>query len=142
MNTSGNTVLITGGGTGIGLALAKSFSERGNKVIICGRREEKLNEAKKSLPCIITRRCDISQQAETNSLISWIISDFPETNILVNNAGIQREIDLRKGTEDILRKEDEINTNLSAQIYLAANFVTLFFPKSKNNVQSLTYLPA
>jgi len=61
LKTSENTVLITGGATGIGFALASSFSNQGNEVIICGRREERLREAKKRLPRINIRRCDISK---------------------------------------------------------------------------------
>jgi uncharacterized oxidoreductase len=126
MKVIANIVLITGGATGIGFALARSFCDYGNEVIICGRREEKLRSAKEMLPKITIKQCDISRQADVESLVAWIESSFPEINLLVNNAGIQREIDLRKGTQDILEKEDEINTNLRAQIYLAARFVTIF----------------
>ncbi len=61
MKTSGNTVLVTGGATGIGFALASKFSGLGNDVIICGRRGEKLREAKEKLPGVAVRRCDISR---------------------------------------------------------------------------------
>ena len=96
MKTSGNTVLITGGATGIGFALASIFSETGNEVVICGRREEKLREAKEKLPRISTKQCDISHQADIESLFDWVSSNFPDVNVLVNNAGIQRAIDLRQ----------------------------------------------
>ncbi|MDA4111596.1 MAG: SDR family NAD(P)-dependent oxidoreductase [Thaumarchaeota archaeon] len=126
MKTSGNTVLITGGATGIGFALAAALSNQGNEVIICGRREEKLSEAKEKLPGISIRTCDISQQAEIESLFDWVTSNFPGINVLVNNAGMQRAIDFRKGVEDLIKNEDEINVNLKAQIYLAAYFVPVF----------------
>ncbi len=108
MKTSGNTVLITGGATGIGFALAEAFSEGGNEVIICGRRDEKLREAKQRIPKIVFKKCDISNQQELRSLIDWVTSSFPEINILVNNAGIQRAIDLKKGIGNLLKNEDEI----------------------------------
>jgi uncharacterized oxidoreductase len=129
MKTSGNTVLITGGATGIGFAITSNFVNQGNEVIICGRREEKLREAKEKLPRITIRRCDLSQQAEIEALFHWVTSTFPDLNVLVNNAGIQRTIDLRKGVEDLFRNEDEITINLKAQIYLAAYFIPEFAKK-------------
>jgi len=126
LKTSGNTVLITGGATGIGFALASSFSEKGNEVIICGRREEKLREAKGKLSGIITRQCDVSRMVDIESLFQWVSSNFPDVNVLVNNAGIQRAIDLSKGVEDLAKNEDEISTNLKSPIYLAAYFIPLF----------------
>jgi len=126
MKTSGNTVLITGGATGIGFALASRFSSLGNEVMICGRREAKLREAKERLPQVSIMRCDISQQPDVESLLAWVTSDHPGINVLVNNAGIQRAIDLKKGIEDLVANEDEIMVNLRAQVYLSAYFVPLF----------------
>lgn len=125
MKVSGNTILITGGATGIGFALAEKFVALGNEVIICGRRDEKLKEAKAKLPPIVTRRCDISKEDERKSLFDWVSSNFKSINVLVNNAGIQRPIDFRKGVDDLLRNDDEIEINLKAQIYLSGRFVPL-----------------
>ncbi len=72
MKTSGNTILITGGATGIGFALAERFVKLGNKVIVCGRRENKLAEASEKLPGICTIRCDISNEADRESLAKRI----------------------------------------------------------------------
>jgi uncharacterized oxidoreductase len=126
MKSSGNSVLITGGATGIGFALASAFSNLGNEVIVCGRREEKLRQAKERLPGISIRKCDISQRADVESLVSWVVSSHPDVNVLVNNAGIQRAIDLRKGVEDLTANEDEIMINLRSQVYLSAYFVPVF----------------
>jgi uncharacterized oxidoreductase len=128
MKMQGNTILITGGATGIGLALAKSFIEKGNEVVICARTGDHLNQAKEGLPKLHIKRCDLSKESERRGLHDWMISNFPETNILVNNAGIQRMIDLRKGMVDIdrLREidgEDEIEINFRAYVHLAAAFV-------------------
>ena len=97
MKTSGNTVLITGGGTGIGFALAQEFIRRGNGVVICGRRIQRLQSAKKHLPGLQARVCDVSKAASRKSLVEWLTSGFPGLNILVNNAGIQCAIDFRTG---------------------------------------------
>ena len=121
MKTDGNTVLITGGATGIGFALAETFIKEGNEVIICGRREYRLMEAKDKLPQIYTVVCDIMKVNDRFALYNNLKSNFKDINILVNNAGIGRMIDLKKG-ESYLR-EDEIYTNLIAPIHLSAHFI-------------------
>lgn len=131
MKINGNTVLITGGATGIGFAIAEKLVKLGNSVIICGRREEKLNDAKKKIPEINIFRCDISKEEERAKLQDHVSSNFKGIDILVNNAGIQRRIDLRKGMEDILKSEDEIEINLRSQIYLAARFVPMLLQKEE-----------
>ena len=118
-------MLITGGATGIGFALAESFVKLGNKVIVCGRRMDKLEDAKRRLPSLIVRQCDVSKESDRRALYEWVEKEFNDLNVLVNNAGIQRRIDFTKGTEDLLRQEDEIDINFKAQVYLAARFVPL-----------------
>lgn len=146
MKTSGNTVLITGGATGIGFALAERFVKLGNNVIICGRRKEKLAEAEKKLPGIHTIVCDISKEIDRKALFERMQSDFKDLNILVNNAGIQRKIDLKVGIDEFLRNDhNEIDINLKSQIYLAVRF-TPTLSKQKEaaiiNVSSgLGYVP-
>jgi uncharacterized oxidoreductase len=123
MKTKDNTILITGGATGIGLALAEALLKEGNQVIICGRREEKLLEAKNKLPKLHIKTCDVAGEGHRRDLFEWTTSEFPNTNVLVNNAGIQRQIDFKKGTEDLQAGEDEIETNLNAPICLSALFI-------------------
>lgn len=123
MKTQGNTVLITGGATGIGFALAESFVRAGNTVIICGRREDKLKEAKKKLPQIYPRACDLSKEKERESLFNWAKENFKDINILINNAGIQMMIDLKKGAQEPVNGKNEIETNLMAPISLSAYFI-------------------
>lgn len=144
MKVRGNTVLITGGATGIGFALAEAFVREGNEVIICGRREEKLREAKGKLPSIHTKRCDLSEEKERQELHEWIISNFKNVNVLVNNAGIQRMIDLRKGNE-AMRGEDEVEVNFKACVHLSALFIPDFLKQKEAaiiNVSSgLAFIP-
>jgi uncharacterized oxidoreductase len=120
VKTSGNTVLITGGGTGIGLALAEQLVRRDNQVIICGRRRQRLLTAKKRIPQLYIRVCDVSRPASCRALAQWVISEFNHLNILVNNAGIQRTVDFRKGTRDLPDADEEVATNLLAPIHLSA----------------------
>src|SRR5688572_3787809 len=123
MKLSENTVLITGGASGIGLALAIRFLERGNEVIICGRRVDKLREAMETHPGFHTRAADVATSAGRKELMEWATSEFPSLNVLVNNAGIQRRIDLTAG-EDWEQTRAEITTNLDAPIHLTQ----LFYP--------------
>lgn len=69
MKLSGNTVLITGGATGIGLAMAQAFLQAGSEVVICGRREKKLAEAQAANPSLHVRACDVSQLSECQALM-------------------------------------------------------------------------
>lgn len=134
MNISNNTVLITGGATGIGLELAKQFIAKGNTVIICGRRENKLKEAKSLLPQLITKQCDISNIDHRRELYNFCLGQFPAINILVNNAGIQREIDFRKGEIDYLNGDNETAINLEATFHLTALFTPHFMKQKESAI--------
>lgn len=124
MKISGNTVLITGGATGIGFALADAFLKARNVVIICGRRESKLEEAKQRLPELHVKRCDVAREDERKSLFQWTTSNFKSVNILINNAGIQKQIDFTKpNTAELLAAEDEVAINLTSLIHLSALFL-------------------
>jgi uncharacterized oxidoreductase len=119
MQTANNTILITGGATGIGLALAVAFLNNGNEVIICGRRENVLKEAKLKHPKLHIYQADISNIEERKNLINWSIQNFPKLNMLVNNAGIQREFLMDdKNVAEKFATENEIEINLTAPIHL------------------------
>ena len=123
MQVSGNTILITGGATGIGFALAEAFAKAGNEVIICGRREERLRESRERMPALRTRCCDLGSEAGREELYEWVCGEWPAVNVLVNNAGIQRAIDLTAGVDGLRCQDDEIEINLRCPIYLAARFI-------------------
>ncbi|TAL37479.1 MAG: SDR family NAD(P)-dependent oxidoreductase [Spirochaetes bacterium] len=129
MKTSGNTVLITGGATGIGFALAKAMVHSGNEVILCGRRKSKLDAARKKLPGVDVKTCDIADPADRERLCEWVVAKYPKINMLVNNAGIQKTVDLKKGGRDIAGKESEIEINFSAVVGLSAYFIPRFMKR-------------
>jgi uncharacterized oxidoreductase len=137
MNISGNTILITGGASGIGLALAKRFLGRENTVIICGRREERLSEVRQEFPAIHTRVVDVSDPISRNELAGWVTWEFPDVNVLVNNAGIQRRIDLTT-PEDWSKTRSEIETNLDAPIHLTQLFYRHFASKTSAAIVNVT----
>jgi uncharacterized oxidoreductase len=138
MEVKGNTILITGGATGIGFALAEALSKLGNNVIICGRREDKLKEAQQKLPGIHIKVCDISKPVDQKMLYEWIKSEFKDLNILINNAGIQRRIDLKKGIDGLLNVEEEIDTNFKAQVYLSAYFIPMLSTQKESAIVNVS----
>ncbi|CAM3808832.1 SDR family oxidoreductase [Mesobacillus thioparans] len=126
MRLSGNTVLITGGAAGIGFAFAERFIKAGNKVIICGRREAKLQEAKKKYPELVIRVCDVTNESDRIALFDWVTSEHPDVNVLVNNAGIQQRYNVLKANakEDWNYYSQEIASNIEAPFH----FCMLFGP--------------
>jgi uncharacterized oxidoreductase len=146
MEISGNTVLITGGATGIGYAMAEAFLAAGNEVIICGRRKEKLLEAQKKHPEFHIKVCNVAEEANQKKLADWITTNFSNLNILVNNAGVQRDIDFTKGITEFLAGESEIKINLEAPIVLCGLFIPYLTGKKEAaiiNVSSgLGFVPA
>lgn len=124
MNTAASTILITGGATGIGWALAERFLKAGSQVIVCGRRADKLQEARAQYPQLLVRQCDVAKSAERVALLDWVRSECPQVNVLINNAGIQRRAPLVNNTDDWSETQSEIAINLEAPIHL----VTLFIP--------------
>jgi|SRR5450432_30946 uncharacterized oxidoreductase len=125
MNIIGNNTLITGGATGIGLALAERFLKAGSRVTVCGRREQALREAQAKNPGLKTHVCDVGSPAERVALLEWARREMPNLNVLVNNAGIQRRgVDLAE-TEDWASMHEEIAINLEAPIHLARLFASL-----------------
>ena len=122
MELFGNTLLITGGASGIGLALAQAFAERGNKVIICGRDATKLAAAQRAIPELEAKRCDLTIPAERDELVTWILQHFPELNIIINNAGVVHSMDLSSDTFDFDLIRQEFVTNMQVPIELSLRF--------------------
>ena len=122
MNLNGNTVLITGGSNGIGLALAERFLTAGSEVIICGRRQEKLAEAKEHFPALHIKCCDVANSEQRIDLFNWVTKEFPNTNVIVNNAGIQQRVDLTDINKDWDYYKQELTINLEAPIHLSMLF--------------------
>jgi uncharacterized oxidoreductase len=138
LKTSGNTILITGGATGIGFGLAAALHNAGNKVLICGRRKAKLEEARQKLPQLQVQQCDISRKEGRESLYSWVKDHYPDLNILINNAGISRSVDFKKGAPELFRGEDEIEVNFVAPVQLSAYFIPLLMNKEESAIINIS----
>ncbi|WP_312764992.1 SDR family NAD(P)-dependent oxidoreductase [Epilithonimonas sp.] len=119
MKTTNNTVLITGGSAGIGLEIAKLLSENGNKVIITGRNEARLQQAASQLKNASTIVSDVSNAEDVDNLVSQIKTEFPELNMVINNAGRALVYDITQENANAFEKaEDEMLTNYLSIIRL------------------------
>ena len=121
MKLEGTTALITGGSSGIGLALARSMQRRGSRILICGRSEEKLREAQRSVPGLEFLVADVADPEQRRRLHEWVVAEHPETSVLINNAGLQRRASLLDGPEAI--QTGELAVNLEAPIHLSSLFL-------------------
>jgi uncharacterized oxidoreductase len=134
MKLSNNKILITGGATGIGLGLTERFVRENNTVIICGRRQEALNEVVRRFPSVVTRVCDLSLDAGRVALYNWVLENHSDLNVLVNNAGIQYWMSV--SDDGFYQKAyDEIAINVMAPLHLTALFTKL---RSLNTIINVT----
>ena len=117
MKTSGNTILVTGGGSGIGEALAHRFHDRGDTVIIVGRRKEALQRAAEGRDRIHTAILDVEDSAAVDAFAKQIVTDFPSLNVLFNNAGIMKFEDLTS-RRDLADAEATLAINILGPILL------------------------
>jgi len=137
MDLGGNSILITGGATGIGLAFAERFLKAGSEVAICGRREEKLNEAREQFPKLRTRVCDIAVDRDRVLLAEWAASELPGLNVLVNNAGVQNRLRLDDAA-DWERARHEIATNLEAPLHLTSLLIPHLAKQKRPRIINVT----
>lgn len=122
MNTTGNTVLITGGGSGIGRALAEAFHKLGNQVIVAGRRKALLDDVRAANPGMQSAVLDVQDLAAVDSFAEEIARRFPQLNVLINNAGIMKPENLSEGG-DFSVVEATVQTNLLAPLRLTAGLL-------------------
>src|ERR1700728_1300808 len=115
MKMTGNTILITGGTSGIGLELARQLCQN-NTIIIAGRDQNRLNRAKAKLGSAHTIQSDVSDPVAIAALYKNVTREFPGLHILINNAGVMRKISLPDGMADLTDITREIETNLNGPI--------------------------
>ncbi len=120
MKANGNTILITGGGSGIGRAFAEAFHKLGNQVIVAGRRKQALDEAATANPGLETAVLDIENPAAIKSFAADITKRFPKLNVVFHSAGIMRAENLLGEGADLVTVESTIATNLLGPMRLNA----------------------
>jgi uncharacterized oxidoreductase len=136
MKLTENTILITGGGSGIGRGLAEAFHALGNQVIIAGRRKQMLEDTAAANPGMQFRVLDQGDAGEIRSFAAQLSKEFPELNVLVNNAGIQHVEDMTSGAVD--DAESTITTNLLGPIRLTGALLPALMKKPRPAILNVT----
>ena len=137
MKTSGNTILVSGGGSGIGLALAQRWHDAGNVVIVTGRNTAKLEDAVAGRANMHAAQLDVTDPGAIKVFAADIVSKFPALNVLVNNAGIMTYEDAT-AARDLSSAEDTVVTNLLGPIRLTDALVEQLAAQPESAIVNVT----
>jgi uncharacterized oxidoreductase len=138
MDLKNNTILITGGTSGFGLEFTRQFLALGNTVIITGRNETKLAETKKLYPAVHSYQSDVSDPNAIKTLFEKITTQFPALNIIINNAGEMRIINLHDKSIGIENIAQEVEINLMGPIRMVQQFLPHLKAKNSAAIVNVT----
>ena len=143
MNATGNTILITGGGSGIGRGLAEAFHKQGNQVIIAGRRQSVLDDVVAANPGMKSLTLDIEDPATIKAFAAKVAADYPSLNVLINNAGIMKTENLAADSPKDLAQalstaESTITTNLLGPLRLTAELLPTLKKQPRATIVTVT----
>jgi len=138
MKTTGNTILITGGGSGIGRGLAEAFHALGNHVIIAGRGQSRLDETTDANPGMRSLTVDMADAASIGAFAAQVPQDYPQLNVLINMAGIMKNEKLLDQKEPLADMEATVATNLLGPIRLTAALLPALLRQPCATVMNVT----
>jgi len=138
MKTIGNTILITGGGSGIGRGLAEAFHRLGNQVIIAGRGQKSLDETTAANTGMKSLTLDVSDPKSIQSVAGKLTKDYPSLNVLINMAGIMQPEDLLEKPGDLSTAEKTVTTNLLGPIRLTAALLPSFRKQPRATIMTVS----
>lgn len=138
MNISGNTILITGGGSGIGRALAVAFQAQGNRVIIAGRRRQMLDETIAANPGMKAVVLDIDSPGSIREFADQVVKESPDLNAVIHNAGIMRPENLLDPEGNQSTVDATITTNLLGPVRLNAALLPHLLKQPKATIMTVS----
>lgn len=137
MNLRNKTALVTGGGTGIGLAITRAFVQAGAHVIVAGRDRARLDQVKRELGNVTTFEIDLTDRPERERLIAALSSGDRPLDILVNNAGVMQYFDL-KDSDALAHMEAELRLDLHVPVHLCTSLLPLLLARSEATIVNVT----
>ncbi len=144
MKMTGNTIFITGGGSGIGRGLAEAFHKLGNQVIISGRRKANLDDTIKANPGMAAYEMDIADPSSIEEVVAKIVADYPALNVLFNNAGIMPFDDAAKPIDE-KTMQNIVTTNFLGPIRMTSALIEHLKKQPSaviiNNTSVLAFVP-
>jgi len=138
MKLKDSTILITGGTSGIGLEFVKQLTEEGANIIVTGRNIDALKATKSKFPKIQIFQSDVSKPKDIEDLYTQVTKQYPDLNIIINNAGIMRNLDLQDASLDLENVTSEIAINLSGTIQMNHQFIPHLKTKSSSAIVNLS----
>lgn len=138
MQLTGNTLLITGGTSGIGYELTQQFYALGNQLIVIGRNTDRLDRLREAFPGLTTYPCDVAVAEQRLQLIDRIRQSHPELNVLINNAGIQYNYEIGRHPDAVARIAEEVETNLVAPLTLTALCLPILMQQNHSAVVNIS----
>ena len=129
MDLKNSTILITGGTSGIGFELVRQLTEQGSTIIVTGRKQEALDDTKRRFPKIHVFRSDVSDPQDIERLFQVVTQQFPNLNVIVNNAGEMRLLDVQDASKDLKNITREIDINLTGTIRMVHQFLPYLIRK-------------
>ncbi|MFD1771331.1 SDR family oxidoreductase [Sphingobacterium suaedae] len=138
MEISGNTILITGGTSGIGLELVRQFYGFDNHLIVVSGNQSNLRELNHQFPEIKTLRCDLSNDVSVHNLIETCLTEHPEINIIINNAGVQHNYFWTEEKDGFAKIENEIRINFTTPMKIIYGLLPLLTVRENSAVVNVS----